>query len=580
MGLTIAVVSIVSHNRSRSGPPVLSPPSTPATRSATDATRRQMAVVLPFENLGPAEDAYFAAGVTEEITSRLTTVSGLGVISRTTAENYSQTGKTTKQIGTDLGVDYILEGSVRWAKTAGGKGRVRITPQLVRVTDDTPVWTETYDREMSDIFEVQTDIATHVVDALGVTLQASERRSLEEQPTSNVDAYALYLRAKNFVCNDVDGCDKEIVSLFEQAIALDPKFLAAWYDLARQHLLQYHSNIDRTEARLARAKAALDHLQSIDSNHPLTRLAQGFYLYHGFRDYDRALAEFTAVADERPNDAEAIYAVALIVRRKGELKESATQMERAAELDPKNIEIADNLADTYDAMRMPDRAQASYDRALAIRNDPWITSEMVQSNLRHHGDMAAARRLLTRAPDPDSPALTPVKVTMALFSRDFPGALKIMRSANVPMPSMRAQLAGFIAVTETQQNGFKESAPALANAARQLEASLRDAPGDYQARQTLANVYAYAGRSQDAIAQAKVAVDLIAKDAYAGPGALVTLAGVYARTGHPDDALDLIERLLGMNYDDPLTVADLRLDPYWDPLRDNPKFKELLKRSS
>jgi len=517
--------------------------------------------------------------VTEEITSRLTTVSGLGVISRTTAENYTQNGKTTRQIGADLGVDYILEGSVRWAKTATGKGRVRITPQLGRVADDTPVWTETYDREMSDIFEVQTDIATHVVDALGVTLQGSERASLEERPTSNVEAYQLYLRAKNLVCNKVDGCDKEILSLYEQALALDPKFLAAWYELARQHLLQYHSNIDRTEARLARAKTALEHMEAIDPNHPMTRLARGFYYYHGYRDYDRALVEFNAVAEARPNDANAIFSVALIQRRRGELEESAKQMERAVALDPKNVEVLDNLADTYDAMRLADRAQENYARTLAVRDDPFVRTEMVQSHLRYHGDLAAARAMLARAPNPDSPALTPVKVMLALYSRDFPVALKIMRSANVPMPTMRAQLAGFTAVTETQQTG-KPNIPALEDAARQLETVLRDAAGDFQARQTLANVYAYAGHAQEAIGQAKLAVDLIAKDAYAGPGALVTLAGVYAHTGHPDEALDLIERLLGMNYDDPLTVSALRLDPYWDPLRDNPKFKELLKKSS
>jgi TolB-like protein/tRNA A-37 threonylcarbamoyl transferase component Bud32 len=271
LGLAAVVAFVTLRNRGHASSPAI--PEQPAHAAIPGATGRdrQMAVVLPFENLGPAEDAYFAAGVTEEITSRLTTVSGLGVISRTSAENYTQTGKTTKQIGTDLGVDYILEGSVRWAKTPDGKGRVRITPQLVRVADDTPVWTETYDREMSDIFEVQTDIATHVVDALGVTLQGSERASLEERPTSNVEAYQLYLRAKNFLCNNVDGCDKEIVSLYEQALALDPKFLAAWYELTRQHLLQYHSNLDRTEARLARAKASLDHMEAIDPNHPLTR---------------------------------------------------------------------------------------------------------------------------------------------------------------------------------------------------------------------------------------------------------------------------------------------------------------------
>src|SRR5262249_9362727 len=162
------------RGRNHEIPRVPDKPSAPATSAAGAAVThdRQMAVVLPFENLGPAEDAYFAAGVTEEITTRLATGSGLGVISRPSPENYEQKGKTMKPIGADLGVDYVLEGSVRWAKSAGGNGRVRITPQLVRVSDDTPVWTDTYDREVKDIFDVQTDIATHVVNALGVTLQA------------------------------------------------------------------------------------------------------------------------------------------------------------------------------------------------------------------------------------------------------------------------------------------------------------------------------------------------------------------------------------------------------------------------
>ena len=579
LGLVVAVTAITMRNRGHSASPKI--PEQPVHAAVPGATRdRQMAVVLPFENLGPADDAYFAAGVTEEITSRLSSVSGLGVISRTSAANYSQSGKTTKQIGADLGVDYILAGSVRWAKTPDGKGRVRITPQLVRVADDTPVWSETYDREVKDIFDVQTDIATHVVDALGVTLQGSERESLQEKPTSNLEAYQLYLRAKNIVCSNLGGCDKERVDLLEKAVALDPTFLAAWSDLTRHHLLMYHTNVDRTEARLARAKAALDHLEAIDPNHPLTRLARGYYYYHGYRDYDRALAEFTAVSEARPNDAEAIYSVGLIHRRKGELDEAARLMERAIELDPKNWQYIWDLADTYDGMRLPDRAAEAFDRSYAGRNDPGLLSEMAQSSMRYKGDVAAARRILARASDQSVPALLPAKIMAYLFERDFTNALAVMRSITPPPGSVRAEFAGYIAITETQRAGLKVGQPLLEDAARQLEAALRVAPGDYQARQTLAIVYAYAGRAEDALGQAKLAVDQISKDAYAGPGALATLATVYAHTGHPDEALDLIERLLGMNYDDPLTIPGLKLDPIWDPLRNNPRFKALLNRSS
>ncbi|HEX6790086.1 MAG TPA: protein kinase, partial [Candidatus Krumholzibacteria bacterium] len=452
------------------------PPEVPA-----GAHERQMAVVFPFQNLGPAEDEYFAAGVTEEINSRLASVSGLGVISRTSAENYQRSGKTTKQIGADLGVDYVLDGSVRWAKTADGKGRVRITPQLVRVSDDTPVWTETYDREVSDIFDVQTDIATHVVDALGVTLKGGERESLAEQPTSNVEAYKLYLRSKDIVCGDFGGCDKEILGLLNEAVKLDPNFLLAWSDIARTHALMYHSNVDRTEARLALAKTALERAEAIDPDHPLTRLTRGYYFYHGYRDYDRALVEFQAAAEARPNDAETIFAVALIQRRTGELVESARQMERAIELDPKNPLYLFNLGDSYDGLRNPERAVQCFERSFAINHDPAVLSDWAMSSLRNDGDTKAARKILARATDPNAPALLPGRVWTLMIERDYAGALTVLRGVELPPGSARASIAAWIGILEALR-GSNAAPSALEDAIRQLEAALHDAPGDYNAR--------------------------------------------------------------------------------------------------
>jgi tetratricopeptide (TPR) repeat protein len=253
-------------------------------------------------------------------------------------------------------------------------------------------------------------------------------------------------------------------------------------------------------------------------------------------------------------------------------------MERAVELDPKNWQYVWDLADTYDAMRKPDRAAEAFGRAYAMTADPGILSEMALSNLRYNGDPAAARRILARAPEPDAAALTPARVALAIFERDFSGALGILRTINIPQPVLRAEFLGYVAIIETQ-SGHKNG-KALEEAAQALDGALRVAPGDYQARMALANVYACAGRGQDAIGQAKLAVDMCAKDAYSGPGALQTLASVYANTGHPDEALDLIQRLLNMTYDDPLTIPQLKLDPFWDSLRDNPKFKEILKRQA
>lgn len=577
IGLVVAVMAITSRDRP-SGPPPISPPSTPGSVGGT--AERQMAVVFPFQNLGPADDEYFAAGISEEITSRLASVSGLGVISRTSAGNYDRSGKTTKQIGADLGVDYVLDGSVRWAKSGDGKGRVRITPQLVRVSDDTPVWTETYDREMSDIFDVQIDIATHVVDALGVTLQAPERAQLAEPPTSNVEAYQKYLRAKTLVCSFLGDCDKELVGLLEEAIALDPNFLAAWCDLVRHHAFFYHTNTDRTEARIARAKSALDRMEAIDPLHPWTRLARGFYLYHGYRDYDRALAEFKAVEQARPNDPEAIFAQALIYRRKGELAGVPDMMKQIIELDPKNAQYHWELADTYDAMRQPELAQKHFDLALAIDNDLSVYGEKVMSSLRHRGDVKLAQHMLDTAPDPQALDLLFARMIVYFSARDYDGAIKLLRSTEVPVPAIQAGLKLYAGITKAFLRNTEDGRADLEEGTRRTEAVLHDAPGDYRARSGLALGYALLGRNEDAIREAKLAAEVISKDAYAGPMALEGLAYVYARTGHADEAVDLIERLLAMHYDDPLTVASLRLDPVWDPLRENPKFKELLKRSS
>ena len=579
VGLVVAVVAITSRERNSGAPDI---PSTPNTHGAADVpgAKRQMAVVFPFQNLGPADDEYFAAGISEEITSRLATVSGLGVISRTSAGNYDRSGKTTKQIGADLGVDYVLDGSVRWAKSGDGKGRVRITPQLVRVSDDTPIWTETYDREMSDIFDVQSEIAAHVVDALGVTLQAPERAQLAEPPTSNVEAYQKYLRAKTLVCSFLGDCDKELVGLLDEAIALDPKFLAAYCDLVRHHAFFYHTNTDRTEARLARSKAALGRMEAIDPMHPWTRLARGFYLYHGFRDYDRALAEFKAVEEARPNDPEAIFAQALIHRRKGELDVVPDMFKQIIELDPKNAQYHWEFADTYDAMRQPELAQEYFDRSLAIDNSANIYAEKVISSLRHRGDVKLAQHMLDTAPDPQSIDLLLAKMIVYLSARDYDRAIKLLRSTQVPVPAIQAGLKLYSGITRAMLRNPEDGRADLEEGTRLTEAILHDAPGDYRARSALALGYALLGRNEDAIREAKLAAEVISKDAYAGPMALEGLATVYARTGHADEAVDLIERLLATNYDDPLTVPSLRNDPVWDPIRNHPKFKEILKRSS
>jgi tetratricopeptide (TPR) repeat protein len=218
-----------------------------------------------------------------------------------------------------------LEGTVRWAKRADGTGRVRITPQLIRVADDTHMWSETYDREIDDIFEVQTEIATHVIDALGITLLGSERELVEDTPTQNMEAYKLYLQARDLKMGSVVEqyleYDLEKTALLDKATELDPQFVEAWAELSMHHAHWYHSPMGKTEARLSLARAALQRAEAVDPDHFRTHLAQGQYLYYGFRDYDRALDEFLIATEMVPNEAEARERVGYIYRRQGKLNE-------------------------------------------------------------------------------------------------------------------------------------------------------------------------------------------------------------------------------------------------------------------
>ena len=263
-----------------------------------------MIVVLPFENLGAPEDEYFADGMTEEITSRLAVVSGLRVISRTSAMQYKKNRPSLKQVGEELGVDHVLEGSVRWARTDEGKGRVRITPQLIRVADDTHVWADSYDRVIEDIFATQSEIAENVVAKLGIKLLDNESQALAVELTDNPAAYQAYLRGLE-ILSKAEGDWSEIANrsgrVFERAVQLDPAFARAWARLSFVKALEYWL-LGVAPDLVTDAKAALDRAMELTPDDPYVRLAQGYYFYYVLRDFDQALREFQEIENDLPND--------------------------------------------------------------------------------------------------------------------------------------------------------------------------------------------------------------------------------------------------------------------------------------
>ena len=252
------------------------------------APERKMLVVLPFENLGPPADEYFADGITEEITSRLAGLHGLGVISRTSAMQYKNMEKTIAEIGEELGVGYVLTGTIRWDR--GGSNRVRVTPQLIRVSDDTHLWTRTYEKLLEEIFAVQSDIAEEVAKQLDLNLLEPERKALLEKPTDNLQAYDFYLRGKQYAAQHQSRQEQsQAVEMYEKAINLDSTFALAYANLSDTQSLIYFFSFDETSKRLSKAKAAADKALALQPNLPDAHVALAYYYYRGRKDFDRAL---------------------------------------------------------------------------------------------------------------------------------------------------------------------------------------------------------------------------------------------------------------------------------------------------
>ncbi|HZM27841.1 MAG TPA: protein kinase [Gemmatimonadales bacterium] len=316
-----------------------------ASGSAGEAAPKSL-VVLPFENLGAADDKYFADGITEEITSRLAAVPDLKVTSRTTAMQYKDTKKTVRQIGQELAAGYVLEGSVRWEK-AGGQNRIRVTPQLIRVSDDSHIWADRYDAVLAEVFDVQSNIAEKVVAALGVALGEPAKRVLAARPTSNPEAYDYYLRGQEaWNRGEAEWDVRAATQALERAVALDSAFASAWALLSRTNAFIYWQGRDLTPRRLELARSAMERATAIAADAPETQLARGYYRYWGFRDYPAALQEFEAALRSRPEDADIIESIGLIQRRQGRWEDALATLDRASQLEPRSIGLIGDAEET------------------------------------------------------------------------------------------------------------------------------------------------------------------------------------------------------------------------------------------
>jgi TolB-like protein/cytochrome c-type biogenesis protein CcmH/NrfG len=554
--------------------------------NAPAAPERKMIVVLPFQNLGASEDEFFADGMTEEITSRLGSLSDLKVISRSSAFQYDRTDKTMQQIGADFGVDYILDGTVRWAKDSGGASRVRITPELIRAADDTQVWAESYDQVIDDIFEVQSEIANEVAGQLGVALGRSQRGTADARPTEDTEAYQMYLRGRHHSAWGLDATEENFllsIRLFERAIELDPDFVLAYCWLSRQHSAMYHWGYDRTSERQALAKSAVDRALKLAPEEPEAHLAIGYYHYWAHKAYEPALREFDIALEGLPNSADLHEAIAYVLRRQGRFEEAVASLERAAALNPINGTVQASIGETLTNLRRFNDAIEAFDRSIALSPDaatPFISKASAYYQLEG-GPNEDSREALEAMPE--TPDAWSAFYYDALLEGEYTKALGLVAarddesSSGVgtlrPLPLLEAWAFDLLGRDQESKRSYEA-------ALTRLEHELRERSDDFRVHAALGLTLAGLGRKDEAIRAADRAVELypISKDALAGTMPMIDRVFTYTIVGDYDAAFDDIETLLSVP--SLMTVSRLQFEPQLAPLRNHPRYLEIVNRFS
>ena len=552
----------------------------PAAETAGDRT----VAVLPFENLGRPEDAYFADGVTEEITNRLTGIGGLKVIARSSAKQYKGTTKSLKVVGEELGAAYVLEGTVRWERTGDSTSQVRVSPELIRVADGTNVWAHGYEARMAGVFQVQSDIAEQVAGALDVALAAPEREALADTPTDNPQAHDYYLRGKEYfdrTGGTGEGNLQTAEGLFRKALELDPRFALAWAALARVHDNIYWQFYDRTDERLGQEKEAAEKALSLVPSLPEGHVAMGYYHYHGHLDYEAALKEFDLARATRPSDSQVLAAIAFVQRRQGRWQDAYANLKQAAALDPRSLLMLREAGFTAMRLKAYPEAERYYTRIVALAPDEAAGyGELARFHLLSAGDTAKAREVvqagLSRVgADGLIPALYRTgNVSLLLLSIPKAGPVDYA----VPAGASGLDTAVYF-LWQAEFNRYHEGAQSSrihADSARVvLERQVRQRPAEWAYHSLLGIADALVNRREAAVAEAKAAVGLLPleKDAVSGEVPIWLLARVYTILGEKELAVDRLKVLVANHGQ--TTAASLPVDPNWAPLRGYPAFEQL-----
>ncbi len=543
-------------------------------------SEREMVVVLPFENLGAAEDEYFAAGIAEEITSRLASAGGLGVISRNSARRYAGTQKSIQEIGAELGVGYVLEGTVRWARE-NDRSRVRITPQLIRVADDRQLWADTYDHVLENIFEVQSDIAGRVIEQLGVTLGDREREMVESRPTENLEAYQAYLRGLDSTGRRTYSKDDRLleVQMFERAVELDPGFVQAWAQLAMAHAALMNLGYDNSPERLAASRAAVDRALEIEPESPEAHIALVYHYYWGKRDYDAALATLADAEKLAPGEGRLLRANAWIARRQGRWDDAIHFATEAARLDPVASDLPRELGVMFLSTRDAESAIEALDRSIALAPDQQAAYALKALVHWQEGDLTAGRAALEELPGEESTFSAWFSFLQAFYERDWDAAAQAVTRLPggllVVTPDVRPARAQLLADVEARRGNRQLAATLWRQARAELEAALERSPDDARLHGSLGRALAGLGDREAALAAGRRAVELypLGRDALHGSRSHFELAAIATTVGDAELALEQLEILLTANTW--FSVPLLRLDPTFEPLWNDPGFEAL-----
>jgi TolB-like protein/Tfp pilus assembly protein PilF len=544
--------------------------------------------ILPFENLSDDKSAaYFADGIQDEILTKLASIADLKVISRTSTVRYKSKPEDLKTVSQQLGVANVLEGTVQKAAD-----NVRVNVQLIDARADSHLWARSYDRDIKDIFEVESEVAQQIADSLQAKLSPAEAKTLATVPTRDSEAYDFFLKGE-FEEREAESSFRpesydQAESWYRKAIERDPNFALAIARLVNNRMQRHWFVASLSEAELAEVAKTADKAVALAPGLAEPHIARGIVYYFGHRQYDNALVEFRAAIKCQPNNSRALEYCGYVHRRQGKWRQCLSELTDSEVSNPQDAATAGNIATAYDSLRMWKEANTYGTRSLTINpHDLYGMRAVLDSYLNGEGDIKEARRILQTFP-PDANFvfdsirgnLTRIlghRAYLSVLERDFPTALSLFDSRpNSPFDEHIILPAR--AAIHVLAPGSAVSSAEIERARGLLEERLRQRPADSDAMAQLSWVYLALGHNRDAIEQAHKAATALSldKDAIGGAVTLSNLAAIEARASEPGKAIDHLRYLLSIPAGADASIARLKIDPVWDPIRDRPDFQQLL----